>query len=86
MIKKLDNNERIRFMDGYNLYPRQYVLLGHVEHDKDDAIESGVPIAIGDDSDHNEIWNLNFELMSDERYGNLFLFYFGPIEMVGALL
>jgi len=86
MIENFENKRRINFEEGYKLYPKQYVLLGHVEHNDNGDIENGIPFAIGNEEDHDDIWDLFYKIMEDEQYGSLFLFYYGPIETAGILL
>ncbi|MCL2199787.1 MAG: hypothetical protein FWB80_12785 [Defluviitaleaceae bacterium] len=75
--------QRIPFDDGFEKYPNKYVLLGHVE-EKEGNIISGIPVAIADRDERDDIWALFVKYMSLKTHGELFLNYFGDVDSTGV--
>jgi hypothetical protein len=85
IMRITNDNQRISFEDGYDLFPNQYVLLGDTI-ERNYAIVSGTVLAVGTDDEHDAMWDLYVEHLLGKKHGRLLLFYFGNIETVGALL
>jgi hypothetical protein len=85
IMRIINDNKRITFKDGYDLFPNQYVLLGETT-ELNFATESGTVLAVGNDDERDAMWDLYVEHLLGKKHGRLLLFYFGNIETVGALL
>ncbi len=85
MVKFIDNNTRFPFMEGYDLYPDKFVLLGYI-NDIGGNTESGVALAVGDDGDRDAMWDLFVEYLYAKKYGELLLFYYGEINSSGIYI
>lgn len=89
MLKYVDDSKRIQFMDGYELYPDQHVLLGYTEDYEDEngaEVESGVVLAVADKNDRDEMWKLYTDYLTSRKHGDLILFYFGNTNASGVYI
>ena len=75
----------MQFDDGFAIYPDKYVLLGYVEEDEGNIV-SGIPVAIAECDDRDDIWKLFLQYFKSKTHGELFLSYFGDVESIGACL
>ena len=78
-------NNRISFDDGFHMFSDKYVLLGFIE-EQDGNIISGIPIATAERHERDYIWDLFTQYLNQNKYGELFLNYFGDIESTGVYL
>ena len=85
MIKTISDNKRIQFMDGYDLYPDQFVLLGDTE-EREGGTESGIILAVGDSNDRDAIWDLYFDYLFSKKHRDLLVAYYGDIDTTGVYL
>lgn len=76
---------RILFDEGFELYPDQYVLLGYVEEEEGNVI-SGVPVAVANREDRNDMWKLFLKCFMEKTHGDVDLNYFGDVESSGVYL
>ena len=87
VLRLTQSNERIQFMDGYDLYPDKYVLLGHMEDRKDEnEIESGIVLATGEENDDDAIWDLYADYLTSGKHGRLLVFYYGNVNASGVYI
>jgi len=85
MVQLTQDNKRIQFMDGYDLYPDKFVLLGETEEYEDmSGTKSGVVLAVGDEADGDAIWNLCTQYFMSGQHGDVLVFYFGNVNASGV--
>ena len=85
MVQIIQTQERIQHDDGFDLYPDQYVLLGHTEeYEEISGVKSGVVLACGNQRDKDAMWELYKEYLFSGQYGELYLTYFGVVEVSGV--
>jgi hypothetical protein len=85
MATLVQDNKRIQFMDGYELYPDKHVLLGHtIDYADESGIESGVVLAVADRIDRDSIWNLFNEYLMSGEHGKLCVMFYGDIYASGV--
>ena len=85
MIQIENQHKRIQFMDGYDLYPNQYVLLGDTEeYENQSGTKSGLVLAVGESTDRDTLWDLYEKYLLAQMHEGLYLFYFGDIHASGV--
>ena len=85
MLNIIKDNKRIQFMDGYDLYPDKYVLLGDTEDCEDmSGTKSGIVPAFGDECDGDAVWDLFTEYFNAGKHGELLVFYYGNVNAAGV--
>ena len=85
MLRLIQDNNRIQFMDGYDLYPDKYVLLGYTEDYEDNSgTKSGVVLAVGNSEDGDAIWNLFADYFMSGKHEGLLVFYYGNVNASGV--
>ena len=86
-MKLIKESKRISYMDGYELYPEKFVLLGYTEDYADKSgIESGVVLAVGDSEEKDAMWDLFVEYLKSEGYGELYLTFYGNVCPEGVVI
>jgi hypothetical protein len=85
-MKIAEEKQRISFMDGYDLFPEQYVLLGYTDEDSDGNIIGGVVLAVGAREERDAMWDLYVEYLLGKKGENLLLSYYGDVDTVGVFV
>ena len=87
MLKIVEDNTRIQFKDGYDLYPDQHVLLGYTkDYENISGVESGIVLAVAERSDRHEIWKLFSDYLLTGKHKDLLLHYFGEVNASGVYI
>ena len=87
MVETASIANRIAYDDLFDLYEGKYVILGHCEEDEWGNVISGIPIEVVDgDVDGNEILDLYFRYVKENKHGGLYYDYFGHVETIGVYI
>ena len=87
MVELAGTANQVAYDDLFDMYEGKYVILGYCEEDEWGNVISGIPIEIVDgDVDGNEILDLYFRYIEENKHGKLCYNYFGHVETIGVYL